>query len=505
MSVKLKSIIRPAACLMILICCILTNGRGEDKVEVYKWPKDHNPVMVQHFGADPWAMVYQDRVYLYMTGDEPLFLANGQIRTNDYSNIRSLRVISSDDLVNWTDHGAVAAAGRNGAAKWASNSWAPCAAWKEIDGKDRFFLYFANSGGGIGVLTSDSPVGPFTDPLGKPLISRRTPNCEDVTWLFDPAVLLDEDGTGYLYFGGGIPTGREADPGTARAVRLGADMISLDGDPVAIDAPWLFEDSGINRIGDTYVYSYCTNFQVPAAGSREGFGGGEIVYMTSDSPLGPYTYGGRVLKNPGAYFGVGGNNHHCIFQFHDRWYITYHAATVDRDKKWNAGYRSTFVDRLLTDASGLPTLTRGTMEGVDQLKSFDPYAYADASTAVSMAGAETFLQEGNDLFGGTGKMAVRSTAEKGWTALSDVDFGSDGAAVLEIVCRSREEAVISVAAEKPLSKALGSVTIPAGEEWQTVKLVLEEPIVGKICLFFRFESAGIEMSGWTAAANEEAD
>ena len=30
-------------------------------------------------------------------------------------------------------------------------------------------------------------------------------------------------------------------------------MISLAGDPVMIDAPWLFEDSGINKIGDTYT------------------------------------------------------------------------------------------------------------------------------------------------------------------------------------------------------------------------------------------------------------
>jgi hypothetical protein len=28
---------------------------------------------------------------------------------------------------------------------------------KKINGKDKFFLYFANGGGGIGVLTADSP------------------------------------------------------------------------------------------------------------------------------------------------------------------------------------------------------------------------------------------------------------------------------------------------------------------------------------------------------------
>ena len=57
-------------------------------------------------------------------------------------------------------------------------SWAPAAAHKTINGKDKFFLYFANGGGGIGVLTADSPIGPWTDPLGKALGYRQyTWNC----------------------------------------------------------------------------------------------------------------------------------------------------------------------------------------------------------------------------------------------------------------------------------------------------------------------------------------
>ena len=258
---KMTALLLCLAMLFTFACGAMAEGdksgeRKETAVKVYKPLTQHNPVMVQRFGADPWAMVYGDRVYLYMTGDEPMTGADGKKRTNDYSNITTLRVLSSSDLVNWQDHGSVAAAGWQGAAKWAKNSWAPCAAWKTIDGKDRFFLYFANSGGGIGVLTADDPAGPFTDPLGKALISRSTPTCSSVTWLFDPAVLVDDDGSAYLYFGGGIPSGKAEAPGTARVVKLGGDMISLDGSPVIIDPPWLFEDSGINKFGDTYVYSY---------------------------------------------------------------------------------------------------------------------------------------------------------------------------------------------------------------------------------------------------------
>jgi len=477
-------------------------GEKRNSPTVYKQPAQHNPVMVQRFGADPWAMVYQDRVYLYMTGDEPVIASDGKPKTNDYSNINTIRVLSSDDLVNWTDHGSVNAAGAYGAAWWARNSWAPCAAWKTIDGADRFFLYFANSGGGIGVLTADSPTGPFTDPLGKPLVSRKTPTCDSVTWLFDPAVLMDEDGSAYLYFGGGIPEGKQADPGTARVVKLSDDMIHLDGDPVPLNPPYLFEDSGINRFGDTYVYSYCTNFQVPASGSPQGFGGGEIVYMTSSNPMGPYTYAGRVLKNPGAYFGVGGNNHHCMFQFQDQWYITYHAATLDRAKGWNAGYRSTFVDQLQLTEEGLPALTRGTKVGVAQTQAFNPYRAVTGGTAVTMAGVTTKLAYAEDKKGGAGRMAAVSTAAGGWVAVAGVDFGDAGAGFLRVLAQADAPAEIDVLTDSLEGEPVVTLAIPAGKEAAEGIWTLPAPLTGTHDLYFRFSEEKMVLTQWEFIASD---
>ena len=469
--------------------------KGEDPVTVYKKAENHNPVMVQRFGADPWAMVYGGRVYLYMTGDEPTGETGGKPKENDYSNIVTLRVISSDDLVNWTDHGSVCAAGGKGAAKWASNSWAPCAAWKNIDGKDRFFLYFANSGGGIGVLTSDSPTGPFTDPIGKALVSRSTPTCAGVTWLFDPAILVDEDGSAYLYFGGGIPDGRAADPGTARVVKLNSDMISLDGDPAAINPPWLFEDSGINRFGSTYVYSYCSNFNVPGA-SEQGFTGGEIVYMTSESPMGPFAYAGRILLNPGSFFGVGGNNHHCMFSFNGQWYITYHAATLDKAMGWGRGYRSTFVDRLELDSNGLPAPSKGTYKGVQQAKAFDPYGSVSGATAVSMAGVTTELAYAQDRKAGTGQMAAVSTASGGWIAVAGADFGEKSAAGIRMTVRSEIGAKTEIVPDTADGEPAAVLEIPACEGDTEVTAGLPVPLAGKHDLYFRFTESGVRLVSW---------
>ena len=64
---------------------------------------------------------------------------NKEIAENTYGTIRSINVISTSDMINFTDHGSIRVADPTGAAKWAHNSWAP-AAWKEIDGKVKFFL-----------------------------------------------------------------------------------------------------------------------------------------------------------------------------------------------------------------------------------------------------------------------------------------------------------------------------------------------------------------------------
>lgn len=104
----------------------------------YKGINDTNPLMTQRFGADPYAMVYKDRVYIYMTADAFEYDSVKSVKENTYSKIHQINVISTDDMVNFTDHGSVNAASGEGAAKWARNSWAPAAAWKEIDGKTSF-------------------------------------------------------------------------------------------------------------------------------------------------------------------------------------------------------------------------------------------------------------------------------------------------------------------------------------------------------------------------------
>lgn len=474
---------------------------GIKKAESDKGVLYNNPLMTQRFGADPYAMVYEDTLYIYMTGDVLEYGADGTLGNNTYSKINTINVISTKDMVNWTDHGSVYAAGRDGAATWANNSWAPAAAWKIIDGKPQFFLYFANSGGGIGVLTADSPTGRFKDPIGGALISRNTPTCDSVLWLFDPAVLIDDDGSAYIYFGGGVPEGKEDHPGTARVAKLGEDMISLDGDPVAIDAPFLFEDSGIHKIGDTYYYSYSSNFSVTAEGTAEyGMTSGEICYMTSDNPMGPFTYQGVVFPNPGKFFGVWGNNHHCIFNFHDQWYITYHAQMLEQKLGLSGGYRSTHIDVLEVAEDGSLEKVRGTKEGAEQITYLDPYQLTEAETMAAMAGVSTTQFGARSVWFGSGNMAVCGIETGDWLCVKGVDFGEEGAVefVASVCAEEGAEGVIELRTDLLYGEVIGYLPVTSGNGKDCAEMTCEllKKVTGVHDVYFTFYGSGYTWDSW---------
>ena len=446
----------------------------------YKNENEFNPLISNYFGADPGVMEYDGRVYIYMTDDHLLY-SNGQVTKETYSTINCLRCISSDDLVNWTDHGLINAAGQNGIAKWAGNSWAPTACHKKIDGKEKFFLYFANNANGIGVLTSDSPTGPWSDPNGHAMIDRKTANCTDVPWVFDPAVLVDDDGTGYLYFGGGTDGKPSDHPKSARCVKLSDDMTSIVGTPQVIDAPYMFEDSGIHKYDGKYYYSYCTNWSTN--GNQYGLSTAAIDYMVSDSPLGPFTYKGEVFKNIGNFFGTTGNNHHTIMEFKGQWYLFYHAQYLqDVMNLKDMGYRSTHIDKITMNSDGTMQQVKGTKSGVSQIKALDPFTTVRAAT---------FSHEGGIQIAGSGNSTV--TAEKGdWFRVTGVDCKS--ASAITVKASAQSGGIIKVCTGSASGTPVAYIEIPAGGSMQEITTAVSG-LSGKTNLNFVFNS-NISMDSW---------
>lgn len=122
-------------------------------------------------------MEYNGRLYVYGTSDQQQCDEKGIDEDNTYEKIKSIEIFSTDDMINWEYHDRINV---GEIAPWIANSWALSVVSRvEDDGLTHFYLYFSNSGMGVGVITSTDPVGPWSDPLSKPLINYDTKGLTD--------------------------------------------------------------------------------------------------------------------------------------------------------------------------------------------------------------------------------------------------------------------------------------------------------------------------------------
>ncbi|KAI1735037.1 glycoside hydrolase family 43 protein [Xylaria scruposa] len=309
------------------------------------------PLITHLYTADPSAHVFEGKVYIYPSHDresDVAFNDNGDhFDMNDYHVFSTSTLEPPYDVV---DHGAVL---RVDDVPWAAKQlWAPDAAFR--DGK--YYLYFpARDKDGIfriGVAVGDAPAGPFTaDP--EPIRG---------SFSVDPATFVDPDsGDAYMYFGGlwggqlqcfqgtaadgkadahGVPafdaswSGPKEPAGEGKAALFpkvaplsgdmrhfaspARDLVILapeTGEPIAADDHdrRFFEASWMHKRGDKYYFSYST-------GDSH-----YLVYAIGDSPLGPFTYAGRILEPV-----LGWTTHHSIVEFQDRWWLFHHDCEISK-------------------------------------------------------------------------------------------------------------------------------------------------------------------------------
>jgi arabinoxylan arabinofuranohydrolase len=478
-----------------------------------KNPGEGNPLISHKFGADGNAFVHDGRVYVYMTNDTQVYNPgpDGTSPTNTYGGINTITVISSDDLVNWTDHGEIPVAGPNGLAKYASQSWAPAVESRVVDGKEQFFLYFANNGAATGVLVGDSPLGPWRDERGSLLVTAQTPGASDGrNWLFDPGVFVDDDGQGYLYFGGGGNDGSNSaentnHPRSTRVIKLGDDMISTEGAAETIDAPLVFEAGHVFKREGKYYYSYSSNFGFGGPIDPNGPPTGAIAYLMADSPMGPWTpanYAGVIFKNPGVYFGAGGNNHQSVFELNGEYYFTYHAQTLNRRITGGAtqGFRSPHLAKLEFNADGTVKEVLGTFDGVEQLRHLDPYRVIPAETIAWQQGLATKRVNGADE---VPQLVLHDVDNGDWTSLSSVDFGAGATGVSARVKPLTTGARIEVRLDDRAGPVVATIPVdgPTGE-WTEVGAALDG-VSGVHDVYFTFVGPDgkdlVEVDSWQFA------
>jgi len=200
-------------------------------------------------------------------------------------------------------------------------------------GKKTYYL-FPNNQSGLRisqVAKSDRPDGPF-----------ETINWADENKIatigplsFDPAVLVDDDGRVYGFWGIRGSEGCELDP-NMYALKEGTEIIK-NVIPTGDSEFRFFEASSIRKIKDTYVMVYARSGY---SGEPFGTGFDQLAYAWSSpksggGPFGPYTWGGILVDSGGEAIpnqqgtsysaGMASNNTHGgLFEVNGQWYITYH-------------------------------------------------------------------------------------------------------------------------------------------------------------------------------------
>lgn len=467
----------------------------------YKGSSNNNPISANVFCADPTALEYNGRLYVYGTNDHQQFMVQGKTGKNDYGQIKSIVVFSTDDMVNWTFHGTIDT--EKVCSGWVPSgwpikgygvSWAPSVTWRthKRSKKDEFFLYFCNNVHGIGVLKAASPIGPWSSPLEELMIHSETPGAKPSSAIFDPGVTIDDNGVGWLAIGGLDPVAEEGgtgfDPKNARIYKLNYSMSSVNGLPAKIPAPYHFEANELNIIGGKYVYTYCTNWSNRSETASEwnaykaakGITGSapdpcQMCYMVSDDPTNPDSWEYKGVYGPHPQHGTT-NNHTHLHKFQGNYYFIFHNAALQEKMKAagvidgsTAIYRSICVNKATVDES-TATISRAStsLTGVSAIKNLNPYELQQAETMASCGGVEyedfTNIKNntkvstlGNDA---SENMQVKMKVGS-WINVRNADFGTNGAAKFTLCAKG--EGTIEIRLGTKTSTAAATLNISSND------------------------------------------
>lgn len=394
------------------------------------------PVVQTSFTADPAPLVYNDVVYLYTGHDEDDAPVYGGFKMKEWL------LYSSTDMVNWTDHGAIANLYNF---KWASGGEGfENGAWASqcIERNGKFYLYCPVQSRGIGVLVADNPFGPFNDPLGKSLIG---PEYDSI----DPSVFVDDDGQAYLYWG---------NP-NLWYVKLNEDMISISGeitkdrlirkvegkeDPFHYqEAPWVYKHNG--RYYNAYASTCCP----------EGIG-----YAMGATATGPWEFKGYIMKPDKRATG----NHPGIINYKGKSYVfgfnfILNFAITDKHHE----RRSVSVAEITYNPDGtiqeLPWWGEGTP--VAQISTLNPFKRTEAETIAWSEGLKTKKSEKVGMY-------VTSVHHNDYIKIQGVNF-KKGAKSFEISAASLNGGKIEIRLGDKNGILLGVCEIDHTGGWDTWK------------------------------------
>lgn len=390
-----------------------------------------NPIITGQFTADPTARVFEGKLYLYPSHDIPSPIE----RLKEWFCMADYHVFSSENLVDWTDHGMILSQEN---VPWVDSEsysmWAPDCVYK--DGK--YYFYFPASpkgkkGFNVGVAIADKPYGPFK-PLPEPIKGVGG---------IDPCVLLDTDGQAYLYWSGrGL-----------NVAKLKDNMTELASEPVLVadvedgfkEGPFAFKRNG------KYYLTY------PWVKDKTEC----LAYAMSDNPMGPFEYKGIIMEqSPTGCW----TNHHSLVEYKGQWYLFYHHNDYSPEFDKN---RSVRADSLTFNPDGTIQLVIPTLRGVG-ITDAGKAIQLDRYSAISQESASIdYINQANKFDG----WKVLFNHKDAWVSYNRVDFGNQEWQKVDARVLSSAGGTLGVYANE---KMIAEIEVPASvSEWKTLSVPVE--------------------------------
>lgn len=367
-----------------------------------------DPIIGTSFTPDPAPYVHGDTLYLFTGHDED---------DAQYFKMKDWQIFTSADMLNWTYRGTPLSTEAFSWAKHGDNAWAAQAV--ERNGKWYWYICAEDKSKpglhSIGVAVAPTPTGPYSDPIGKPLVSATG------LGFIDPSVFIDNDGQAWLFWGNN----------NMWYAPLADDMISLAGEVrqvPGLDDPEAFGPKRLKR-------DYATNTDMMKTNYEEGpwvFRRGDIYYLVyaaggvpehmaysySRNINGPWIYGGRIIDESPNSFTIHGGS----VELKGRNFMFYHNGRAIN----GGGFRrATTVEEFEWDGERIPFIphtTGGLKKGIATLS---PYSRVEAETMAESYGLKTDRRAGDDHY-------ITSVHNGDWLRLRDVDFGDSAPSRLSV-------------------------------------------------------------------------
>ena len=389
-----------------------------------------NPLITEQFSADPTARVFEGIIYVYPSHDIPTPPDKG-LRP-DWFCMEDYHVYSSENLIDWTDHGVILTQSQ---VPWlrrmSYNMWAPDCVYKN----GKYYFYFP-TGGGIGVAIADKPYGPFK-PEEQSIVGVRG---------IDPGVLIDDDGSAYLFWGG------------ISVAKLKDNMVELDTQPERvsnlprpglIEGPFPFKRNGIYYL--TYPHAY--------NGGTE-----RLEYSTASSPMGPYEWKGVIMDQSASGCWT---NHQSVVEYKGQWYLFYHDKDLSPNFDKN---RSIKADYLYFNDDGTIQKVIPTNRGVG-ISSALKEIQIDRYSAISPEGASIAYLDPNQTKNG---WKTNLTSQNAWIRYNKVDFGQDKLNSVSVRASSATGGVVEIRVDENDGPLVAQVDIANNTDWNLAKSALSE-------------------------------